>query len=54
MNKWYWSGGALIKRTAKVGKKYPSKCENKTRVCDPEATSFGDACRVNWCDKISY
>jgi len=37
----------------RIGKVYPKDCEDKTTVCDPEATSFGDVCRVEGCVKVS-
>ena len=52
---WHWQNNELVKwkGNARVGKRYPKGCSSQSRVCDPEATSFGDACGVSGCEKVS-
>ena len=38
---------------AKVGRVYPKNCNDSLSVCNPVATSFGDECGFEGCDKIT-
>jgi hypothetical protein len=39
---------------AKIKTIYPKYCKKGIRVCNPEATSFGDVCGNKGCNKVSY
>lgn len=53
-NNWKWSNGELVKQSCRIGRQYPvDGCKHGAMVCDPMATSFGDECGVNGCEKVS-